>query len=84
MGILWRFASLRWFGKNKGVGLATGIAAGVTRQTALPTSSATSSAPVRSIATPTGRPKVFLLSGVRKPETTSTGLPLGRPLTKGI
>src|SRR3546814_8638343 len=47
----------------------------VTRQTRLPTSSATSSAPVRSKATPTGRP--LAMSPTRKPVRMSRGLPAG-------
>ena len=57
--------------------------AAVTRQTALPTSSAISNAPVRSMPTPTGRPRV-LASSERKPVTTSWGKPLGRPFWKGM
>src|SRR3954469_11389784 len=53
------------------------------RQTALPVSSATSSAPVRSSATPTGRPRTVSLSSPRNPVTTGTGLPSGRPFTSG-
>jgi uncharacterized protein DUF1194 len=57
-------------------------AAGVTRQTTLPTSSATSSAPLRSMATPTGRPNASP-SLLRKPVRMSTGMPAGRPSLNG-
>ena len=60
----------------------SGASAGVTRHTLLPTSSATSNAPVRSITTPTGRPRASS-SLSRKPVSTSTGLPAGRPLANG-
>ena len=53
----------------------------MTRQTALPTSSATSSAPVASIATPTGRPRASP-SGPRKPPSTSTGAPAGQTVAE--
>jgi len=51
---------------------------GATRQTTLPTSSATRSAPLRSISTPTGRPRA-VPSSFRKPDNTSTGLSFGFP-----
>ena len=54
----------------------------LTRQMTLPTSSATSSAPLLSIATPTGRP-IALLSGPIKPVRISCGRPLGLPFRKG-
>ena len=53
-----------------------------TRHTALPTSSATSSAPVRSSATPTGRPCASPAAD-RKPVSTSIGAPDGRPSANG-
>jgi hypothetical protein len=56
--------------------------AALTRQTVLPTSSATSSAPRESIATPTGRPRASP-SSLRKPVSTSTGVPAGLPPAKG-
>ena len=54
----------------------------LTRQTTLPRSSAISSAPVRSTATPTGRPRARPCVS-RKPVTTSRALPLGRPPLNG-
>ena len=48
----------------------------VTRQTVFPTSSAIRSAPVLSMARPTGRPRAFPLAS-RKSVTTSSALPLG-------
>ncbi len=56
--------------------------AGVTRQTVFPTSSAISSAPVLSIANPTGRPRACP-SASRKPVTTSSALPFGWPPLNG-
>ncbi len=52
----------------------------VTRQIVLSTSFATTSAPLRSIARPTGRPRAFPFS-VTKPVGTSTGWFEGMPLT---
>src|SRR5262249_26722727 len=49
-----------------------------TRQTVFPTSSATSRAPVRSIATPTGRPRASPAS-LTKPVKTSSAAPEGLP-----
>lgn len=77
-------------GSAMGAGAAPGMGAGVvvsvlgpsTRQMTLPTSSATSKAPLRSIATPTGRPSALPLSS-RKPVSTSTGRPLGCASEKG-
>lgn len=77
-------------GSAAGTGSAPGSGAGVvvsvfgpsTRQITLPTSSATSNAPLRSMATPTGRPSALPLSS-RKPVSTSTGGPLGRASEKG-
>jgi hypothetical protein len=56
--------------------------AGVTRQTVFPTSSAISRAPDLSMASPTGRPRAFS-SEFRKPVTTSSALPVGRPPLNG-
>jgi hypothetical protein len=75
---------------NSGAGPAPGSGAGVvvsvfgpsTRQITLPTSSATSNAPLRSIATPTGRPSALPVSS-RNPVSTSTGGPLGCASEKG-
>src|SRR3978361_545782 len=72
-------------GYCEGVATAAELAGGdaaVTRQTVFPTSSAMSTAPVRSGATPTGRPFVWA-SSETKPVTTSWGGPLGRPSRKG-
>src|SRR5690242_11834876 len=55
---------------------------GVRRQTVLATSSATRSAPARSTATPTGRPRASPF-WFRKPVRMSTGGPLGRPSLNG-
>ena len=57
---------------------AVGATFPVTRQIVLPTSSATRSAPARSTATPTGRPRASPLS--IKPVSTSSGMPLGAPV----
>jgi hypothetical protein len=54
----------------------------LTRQTVFPTSLAISSAPVLSMANPTGRPLAFP-SAFRKSVTTSSALPLGRRPLKG-
>ena len=59
------------------------LARAVTRQMVFPASSAISSAPVRSSASPTGRPRTVAMSGARKPVTTSIGIPLGRPSMNG-
>jgi len=48
----------------------------------LPTSSATSSAPLRSMATPTGRPRARPSSST-KPVRTSSGGPDGSPARNG-
>jgi hypothetical protein len=62
--------------------LARVAGAAVTRQMRLPTSSATSSPPRPSGATPTGRPSA-LPEVSRKPVSTSSGGPEGRPPAKG-
>ena len=56
--------------------------AATTRQMTLPTSSATSSAPRLSSVTPTGRPLAAPLA-LRKPVSTSTGIPDGLPASNG-
>jgi hypothetical protein len=54
-----------------------------TRQTLLPVSSAINSPPLPSTARPTGRPRA-LSPSTRKPVTTSSGGPEGRPSTNGM
>jgi len=54
-----------------------------TRQTLLPVSSAINSPPLLSTARPTGRPRA-LSPSTRKPVTTSSGGPEGRPSTNGM
>jgi len=73
--------AVRWEGEN--VLRVADPQSGVTRQITLPTSSATSSAPRLSKATPTGRPQASSC-GERNPVRRSTGLPDGRPFSKGI
>src|SRR5579872_1397649 len=67
---------------RRGEGLAVYCSAAVTLHTVLPTSSAISKAPVLSIATPTGRPRASPFE-FKKPVTTSSALPFGRPPLNG-
>lgn len=71
IGILCSAAIIRWGGSSPFRRL--------TRQMTLPTSSATSSAPLLSIATPTGRP-IALLSRPIKPLRISCGRQPGQPI----